>query len=711
MGVAPDPAVPPPEPAPRGSDWGGAETAPHVHSAVRAACGGEPALTAEVLAALSPEQRRGWRALPDPLPHVPAFDAYRRQAVPQDVDPGLLLALALCSVGGLPVLGLLTGSSSDRIAASPLGRLVRLRGGAFRLSDPALRASVLAASTTGERIGAHRLLASAFEETGDPLAALWHRARGAVCGDPRLVEPLLDRAGAALRAGSADCAWAFATEAVEHAQTGTDALPEALLCAAHAALAGGCVVDALECAEGALRLDGAHRDAARATFVLAHALRHGTVPGPERLLPGDPAVPGFHHAAVLGASLSAERGDHERTIAWLAAGARAEHASQDRIALRAWCELLAGEGTGATAIGDGDEIRRVARALCAGLQGDPDAGLRALAEPEPRDAPEVAVGLPVRGPLLRARRAVAEALLHVWAGRISIARDLLRSAADRLPVAFPFGGLAVSLSRRLDLAVDGRIGAWSKSLEAAAPWAREPGGFVDRAIGAYLQGRSDEAAVHLRLWDDRGRPAERFGLPGLDEVGPLSASGGLEPPETTTARRLRERVRAAREASWRADLETVAEESRGVCSPFERARVEALLGSTCAARGDLGRGVRHLRAAQSLFEEAGAHAWRGLVERRLRAMGERAPVGGGAAASSAQPALEVCRAVWDPILTAREMEVALLMADGRPNREIAHTLHVSVRTVEVHGGRIFAKLDVRTRHELTVLAHRTDQHL
>jgi DNA-binding CsgD family transcriptional regulator len=29
----------------------------------------------------------------------------------------------------------------------------------------------------------------------------------------------------------------------------------------------------------------------------------------------------------------------------------------------------------------------------------------------------------------------------------------------------------------------------------------------------------------------------------------------------------------------------------------------------------------------------------------------------------------------------------------------------------VHGGRVFAKIDVRTRQELTVLAHRTDQHL
>jgi len=125
--------------------------------------------------------------------------------------------------------------------------------------------------------------------------------------------------------------------------------------------------------------------------------------------------------------------------------------------------------------------------------------------------------------------------------------------------------------------------------------------------------------------------------------------------------------------------------------------------------------VRHLRAALSLFEEAGAPAWRSMVGRRLRALGECRPHSSADAGASegdaTRSSLEVCRAMWEPILTARELDVALLMAEGRTNKEIALALHVSVRTVEVHGGRIFAKIDVRTRQELTVLAHRTDQHL
>lgn len=53
----------------------------------------------------------------------------------------------------------------------------------------------------------------------------------------------------------------------------------------------------------------------------------------------------------------------------------------------------------------------------------------------------------------------------------------------------------------------------------------------------------------------------------------------------------------------------------------------------------------------------------------------------------------------------------MLAVEGTGNRAIAERLSISVRTVEVHLGRVFAKLDVRNRVELTVLAHRTEQYL
>jgi DNA-binding CsgD family transcriptional regulator len=53
-------------------------------------------------------------------------------------------------------------------------------------------------------------------------------------------------------------------------------------------------------------------------------------------------------------------------------------------------------------------------------------------------------------------------------------------------------------------------------------------------------------------------------------------------------------------------------------------------------------------------------------------------------------------------LTARELRVATLAADGQTNREIAQTLFVTPRTVEVHLSSAYRKLDIRSRRELAV---------
>lgn len=49
------------------------------------------------------------------------------------------------------------------------------------------------------------------------------------------------------------------------------------------------------------------------------------------------------------------------------------------------------------------------------------------------------------------------------------------------------------------------------------------------------------------------------------------------------------------------------------------------------------------------------------------------------------------------ILTERELEIATLVALGRPNKQIADRLHISEWTVSTHLRRIFVKLGVRSR--------------
>ena len=56
------------------------------------------------------------------------------------------------------------------------------------------------------------------------------------------------------------------------------------------------------------------------------------------------------------------------------------------------------------------------------------------------------------------------------------------------------------------------------------------------------------------------------------------------------------------------------------------------------------------------------------------------------------------------LLSNREMEVLRLVADGRPNREIAAALSVSDNTVKFHLKNIMQKLNVSTRAEAVMVA-------
>jgi DNA-binding NarL/FixJ family response regulator len=64
-------------------------------------------------------------------------------------------------------------------------------------------------------------------------------------------------------------------------------------------------------------------------------------------------------------------------------------------------------------------------------------------------------------------------------------------------------------------------------------------------------------------------------------------------------------------------------------------------------------------------------------------------------------------AVSDPELdqlTSREQEVMRLIARGYTYREVASSLHLSIKTIETHVSAVLRKLQLSNRHELTAWA-------
>lgn len=131
--------------------------------------------------------------------------------------------------------------------------------------------------------------------------------------------------------------------------------------------------------------------------------------------------------------------------------------------------------------------------------------------------------------------------------------------------------------------------------------------------------------------------------------------------------------------------------------PWARAAAAEDLATVLLGRGGAdAEAVGSLEAALAGFQEAGAVRDAARVRGRLRAVGIRRrhwtyadrPVSGWAS------------------LTDTERDVAGLVAEGLTNRQVAARMFVSPHTVHAHLGRIFRKLGVNSRVELTGVRHR-----
>ncbi len=113
-------------------------------------------------------------------------------------------------------------------------------------------------------------------------------------------------------------------------------------------------------------------------------------------------------------------------------------------------------------------------------------------------------------------------------------------------------------------------------------------------------------------------------------------------------------------------------------SEFARARTQLLFGRDLRRRRRPGQAREQVGAALDTFVRCGARAWAEQARAELRVCGGDA------------------RSVTEP-LTAQQLQIARLVADGATNREVAARLFLSTRTVDHHMRNIFHRLGISSR--------------
>ncbi len=118
---------------------------------------------------------------------------------------------------------------------------------------------------------------------------------------------------------------------------------------------------------------------------------------------------------------------------------------------------------------------------------------------------------------------------------------------------------------------------------------------------------------------------------------------------------------------------------------FETARTRLLYGERLRRMRRRADCRIQLRSAMEDFERLGAQRWSDVASTELDASG-----------------LHVRRRETGPVieLTARELQIALLLADGQTTRQTAASLFLSPKTVEYHLRHVYTKLGIASREEL-----------
>ena len=661
-------------------------------------------------------------------------ESFKRRFQPLPVATQRLVMIAAADPLGEPTLvwraALALGIDRDAaVPAEHCGLVIVGEGIVFR--HPLARSAAYRGATAEERRAAHAALASATDPDRDPDLRAWHRAQAAIGPDEQLADELGRSAVRASSRGGLAAAAAFlersaaltpaiadrAERELAAAQTYHDAGSPAsalrLLLAAESAplrplqrarlerlraqiemhqrrgrgavpllvaaakrlerldvgLARSTYLDAI----GAATIASTLGDGFNVTDVARAARAAPKTAGPssaaDLLLEGFVALFLDGYGTAIGPlrdSLRAFRHEQERDASPLEASSSSELLASmaSRVAVEVWDEEVA------LAI----STRQVERARGAGALTALPVGLTSLA------GLKVHVGdFAAAEEMLHEAEAITAAtgnvrpawgglLLAAWRGDARRAASLIEASIEDANVRGE--GWQLTAAHYASAVLDNGRGRYSTALESAmgACWDGEQG-FTALALPELIEAaiRSDRADIAAE---------------GVRRLSERACLGG-----TAWALGVEARSRALVSEGAAADAlyqEAIAHLSESLAIP-QLARTHLLYGEWQRREKRRVEARAQLRLAYQIFVRVGAAGFADRAQRELEATGEHAR-------------RRTVETIDD--LTAQESQIARLAGKGLSNPEIGSQLFISPRTVEYHLHKIFAKLQISSRHEV-----------
>src|SRR6476619_1027065 len=712
----------------------GSAIAVNVARHLAAATGGNPLALLEVAALLDEGERAGSESLPDYLPASESVERTVRRAL-RSLPSETRRALLAAATSDLPIGG-------DLAALEPAedAGLVRIHAGSVAFRHPLVRSAVYHAASADERRAAHRALADALTGEEDADRRALHLAAAAE-GPDESVAAALEAAASRFAERGGQASASRALERAAGLSEDDDASARRLHAAGRAAEHGGDLERAGMLAERALSRvhDAGIRSAATVLAWQVNDWRGVDEDDveleteAERLAPLHPA-----RAAVMlyvSSNSAWRRLDLERALRLARRSVEIMPVNAAWPAERAWEPWMAD-------VAFGTRWNLAFILLILGRPNEADEAVRGL-EPAADASEIVARGGPfslnyhaylerydeARSGIelvLRLARTEGNVWAEMWMIRSLAFVDLLQG---RFPAAR--AGAARSLAIAESIGVPGAI-AFNLALLARL---------------AAVEGRESEAREHAARADDlaqrgignallRAQLQATLGLLELSLARPLATIEKLEPVADLAERhgvrepgflpyapdlieayaRAGEREAATRKLEKLAELAGALDRRwalaavarlRGLLGPendldehfgaalelheqgagsvFERARTELLYGERLRRAKRRVEAREHLRSAIELFDGLGAAPWSEQARRELRASGESIPRRDPTAPEK---------------LTPQELQIALQVAEGKTNRDVAAALFLSPKTVEFHLTRVYRKLNIHSRAEL-----------